>query len=312
MIVGIDEVGRGPWAGPVVVGAVVLGEASIEGLTDSKKLTKKRREMLALQVHEQALAVGIGWVTSEELDEIGMSKAMTLGCRRALEQVHVPYTQIILDGTVNFLKDTGKGPYVTTLAKADLLVPSVSAASIIAKVARDAYMAEQDIVYPGYGFSSHAGYGTAAHRIALESHGVTPLHRKSFAPIAALLGNPVATEPTVIKQTTSKQIGDTAESAAAAFLHAQGYTVIARNWRTKACEIDIVARKKSVIHFVEVKYRRTNTQGGGLAAITPTKLKQMQRAARIWQQRHGEADAALSVVEVTGENYAITEFLVQV
>jgi ribonuclease HII len=183
MILGIDEVGRGPWAGPLVVGAVVLGGAKIDGLTDSKKLSKKRREQLNVVICEQAAGYGLGWVSADELDEIGLSEALRLATRRAVEQIAVPYHEIIIDGTINFLSNTSKGEYVTTMPKADLLIPSVSAASIIAKVARDAYMAEQDDIYPGYGFGGHAGYGVAKHRAAIDKLGVTPLHRLSFAPL---------------------------------------------------------------------------------------------------------------------------------
>jgi ribonuclease HII len=183
MILGIDEVGRGPWAGPLVIGAVVLGDGAIDGLTDSKKLTKKRREELDVIIRDAASGFGLGWVHAYEIDEIGLSAALVLATRRAVEQVTVPYHEIIIDGTINFLKDTSKARYVTTLTKADLLIPSVSAASIIAKVARDNYMIEQAAVYPEYKFESHVGYGTAAHREAIEKFGVTPLHRLSFAPL---------------------------------------------------------------------------------------------------------------------------------
>ena len=188
MILGIDEAGRGPWAGPLVVGAVVLGTAEIVGLDDSKKLTKKRREALEVEILEKAAAYGLGWVSARELDEIGMSAALRLATKRAVEQVRVPYHEIIIDGTINFLSETVKGKYVTTLPKADFLIPAVSAASIIAKVARDTYMEEQDGTYPEYGFASHVGYGTVKHQQALEAHGVTSLHRRSFAPIAKLVG----------------------------------------------------------------------------------------------------------------------------
>lgn len=305
MIVGIDEVGRGPWAGPVVFGAVVLGEEQIEGLTDSKKLSKKRRERLSQEIHAHAVAVGLGWVSAKELDELGMSRALTLACRRALEQITVPYQQIILDGTVNILKDTGKGPYVTTMKQADLWIPSVSAASIVAKVARDAFMAAQDDLYPGYGFASHAGYGTAQHRAAIDRLGVTPIHRLSFAPLSMYATDTVPSARDV-------RSGEAGETAAAEFLRRQGYAIRERNWKTKACEIDIVAEKDGIVYFVEVKYRAKLVQGGGLAAITPTKLKRMDRAARIWLQRHGEVDARLSVIEVSGDSYEITRFLEQV
>src|ERR1700757_5123545 len=168
MILGIDEVGRGPWAGPLVVGAVVLGGSSIDGLTDSKKLSKKRKEELDAIIRSQAAGFGLGWVHADEIDELGLSESLKLATRRAVEQVKTSYHEIIIDGTINFLADTNKGEYVTTMAKADLLIPSVSAASIIAKVARDNYMTEQDAIYEGYKFASHVGYGTAVHRAAIE------------------------------------------------------------------------------------------------------------------------------------------------
>lgn len=189
MILGIDEVGRGPWAGPLVVGAVVLPEGeAFAGLTDSKKLTAKKRAVLDTDIREKALGWGLGWVHAEEIDAIGLSQALRLATIRAVEAVKTPYHEIIIDGTINFLSETAKGAYVTTLPKADFLIPAVSAASIIAKVARDTYMEEQDALYPEYGFASHVGYGTSKHQQALNQHGVTPLHRRSFAPIAKLVG----------------------------------------------------------------------------------------------------------------------------
>lgn len=219
MILGIDEVGRGPWAGPLVVGAVVLPEISrIEGLTDSKKLSAKRRAELDILIREEALGWGLGWVHPYELDAVGLSAALKLATIRAVEAVEATYHEIIIDGTINFLKETNKGQYVTTMAKADLLVPAVSAASIIAKVARDTYMEEQDLIYPGYGFGSHVGYGTAKHQQALLESGITPLHRKSFAPIRKLLVdgsmNVRANAPKSIR-TTAKFIGNKAEDTVA-------------------------------------------------------------------------------------------------
>ncbi len=310
MIVGIDEVGRGPWAGPIVFGAVVLGDAQIDGLTDSKKLTKKRRDELDQQIRQQAAAWGLGWVHASELDELGLAEACTVACRRALEQIKLPYSQIILDGTVNFLKDTGKGPYVTTMKKADLLVPSVSAASIIAKVARDNWMAEQDELYPGYKFGSHVGYGTAAHLAALTSLGLTPLHRRSFAPIAKLAGlTQGGQSPKRASALPTKTVGDKAEGVAASYLVQLGYEILQQNWKTRWCEIDIVAKKGDRIYFVEVKYRKKADQGGGIAAITQSKKRQMKFAAELWMQGRGLVDAALSVIEVSGEEFEVTTFL---
>ncbi len=219
MILGIDEVGRGPWAGPLVVGAVVLGEAIIAGLTDSKKLTKKKRDALDVLIRSDAAGFGLGWVPASEIDEIGLSAALRLATIRAVEQVQAPYHKIMIDGTINFLKETSKGKYVTTLAKADLLIQSVSAASIIAKVARDNYMALQDGIYPGYGFSSHVGYGTMAHRSSIDRLGVTPLHRLSIAPLQKYKD---------ISKTT-EGIGDSSKNNAAEYLLSKGHSILERN-----------------------------------------------------------------------------------
>ena len=348
MILGIDEVGRGPWAGPLVMGAVVLGGAQIDGLTDSKKLSKKRREELEPVILEQAVATGLGWVSAHELDEIGMSAALRLATIRAVEAVDCAYSEIVIDGTINFLSETGKGKYVQTMPKADLLVPSVSAASIIAKVARDRYMAAQDGIYPGYGFGSHAGYGVAKHRAAIEKLGVTPLHRLSFAPLAKyrqntslassqiysksrrsslpagpdagsapVFGPVVTAKPgaapsgathaspntnSPAKETT-KKIGDRAETEAANYLVRNGHEVVARNWKTKYCEIDIVSKKGDTLYFTEVKYRKNPRHGDGLAAITPKKLNQMKFAARYYAEAQAttQYNLRLAAAALAGE-----------
>ncbi|HEY8992773.1 MAG TPA: ribonuclease HII [Candidatus Microsaccharimonas sp.] len=301
MILGIDEVGRGPWAGPLVVGAVVLGEASIDGLTDSKKLTKKKRDALDVLIRRDAAGFGLGWVPADEIDEIGLSAALRLATIRAVEQVKVPYHEIIIDGTINFLKETAKGQYVTTLPKADLLIQSVSAASIIAKVARDNYMALQDDVYPGYGFASHVGYGTTLHRASIDSLGVTPLHRLSFAPLHKYKDS----------SGTTKAIGDSAETIAADHLASRGHTILERNWKTKFCEIDIVSVKNKTFYFSEVKYRRSDVQGGGLAAITAKKQQQMKFAAEYYASTKKLKDVSmrLTALSMTGQPPEVTTYL---
>lgn len=319
MILGIDEVGRGPWAGPLVIGAVVLGGTQIDGLTDSKKLSKKRREQLDVLIRDQAAGYGLGWVSAAEIDEIGLSESLRLATRRAVEQIKVPYHEIIIDGTINFLADTSKGEYVTTMKKADLLIPSVSAASIIAKVARDNYMSEQDATYPGYKFSSHVGYGTAVHRTAINQLGVTPLHRLSFAPLVkykTLL--PSAKIPVSDNERaktspleTSKKIGDRAEDEAANYLVRHSHEILERNWKTKYCEIDIVSLKSGTLYFTEVKYRKTPNQGGGIAAITKKKLNQMKFAANFFVQvqKITEPDLLLAVISMTGNPPDVVEFI---
>jgi ribonuclease HII len=181
--VGIDEVGRGCWAGPLVAGAVLLGD-SIEGLTDSKLLTRKRREALAPIIQTEALAVGLGWVWPEEVDRYGITTAVKLAMQRALDAITAEYDEVIIDGNINYLADNLK---TRALIKADLTEPSVSAASIVAKVARDHYMAGLPERYAGYGFDRHVGYGTAAHLAALQALGVSDIHRRSYKPIKALL-----------------------------------------------------------------------------------------------------------------------------
>lgn len=301
MILGIDEVGRGVWAGPLVVGAVVLGETTVDGLTDSKKLSDKKRRALDVIIREQASGYGLGWVTPAEIDEIGLSAALKLATRRAVEQVKTPYSEIIIDGTVNFLADTGKGRYVTTMKKADLLIASVSAASIIAKVARDDYMIDQAKLYPGFGFENHVGYGTENHRLAINNFGITPLHRMSVKPVATFVNNrKVVLRNTDSDGLTTRAVGDKAENLVTEYLKNNSHQILERNFRTRYCEIDIVSLYKNVIHFTEVKYRKSVKNGDGLAAITPAKLRQMTKAAEIFTHNKNlqNLDRVLAVASV--------------
>lgn len=181
--VGIDEVGRGCWAGPLVAGAVILDDP-IDGLKDSKKLTKAQRENLSTTILARATAVGLGWVTPQEVDAVGLTAAVRLAMQRALQEVTVEYDAIIIDGNHNFLADNSKS---LAVVRADDSVPAVSAASIVAKVARDAYMREIAAKYPEYSFDKHVGYGTSLHLQMLKLYGVSDIHRKSFRPIQSLL-----------------------------------------------------------------------------------------------------------------------------
>ena len=185
-IIGVDEVGRGCLAGPVVAAAVLLDESAAKDLrlitlTDSKKMTKKQREHADKIIREKAVAFGIGWVHPKEVDANGLTAAVQRAMEQAVARIQVDYDQIIIDGNYNFLKSN---PKAITLVKADLSDVSVSAASVLAKVARDAYMQEQATVYEGYGFEKHVGYGTAMHLAALKFLGPCELHRKSVKPVA--------------------------------------------------------------------------------------------------------------------------------
>lgn len=298
MIVGLDEVGRGAWAGPVVVAAAALEPQAVAGLADSKLLTKRRRQTLAPLIRQRAAFIGIGWVGASLIDRIGMSAALKLAAERAVTGLPANLQQdIIIDGTIRLLE----GAHVTTLPKADQLIPSVSAASIIAKVARDTYMEQLAALFPAYGFEQHVGYGTALHRASLSLHGASPVHRLSFRPMTELTAKPAPASP---------QPGGLAEQLAAEYLQRQGYTILDRNWKTKACEIDLVVQRADTVLFVEVKYRRDNRAGRGLEAITARKQQQMSRAAAFWLQRrdwHGQSQ--LAAVEVAGQPMRITAFV---
>lgn len=176
-ICGVDEAGRGPLAGPVAAGAVILpGDCEILFLNDSKKLSEKRREELYLEIREKAVSFGIGIISPERIDEINILQATYEAMRLAVGQL-VPAPGILLNDAVTI---PGLDMEQVPIIKGDAKSVSIAAASILAKVARDHLMAEYDQLYPEYGFARHKGYGTAAHIAALREHGPCPIHRRTF------------------------------------------------------------------------------------------------------------------------------------
>ncbi len=176
-ICGVDEAGRGPLAGPVCAAAVILPAGmDIPGLTDSKKLSDKKRRELMPVIKEQAIAYGIAFATHEEIDSINILQATFLAMERALAQLNVRPDLALIDG--NRQKDFGIN--VETVVKGDSLSANIAAASVLAKVTRDDYMLEMAQLYPQYGFDIHKGYGTKAHYEALTVHGPSPIHRMTF------------------------------------------------------------------------------------------------------------------------------------
>jgi ribonuclease HII len=179
-IAGVDEVGRGPLAGPVVTAAVILDpNKPIDGLMDSKKLTEKRREQLEPIIKANAVAWSLGRCEVEEIDEINILQATLLAMKRAVERLAIQPTHVLVDGN----KAPDLDCAVTTIIKGDQSEQCIAAASILAKVARDREMVEMDKLYPDYGFAKHKGYPTKQHQQALMELGVTNIHRKSFKPV---------------------------------------------------------------------------------------------------------------------------------
>ena len=184
LVCGIDEAGRGPLAGPVVAAAVILDPARpIAGLNDSKKLSEKRREALAGEIREKALAWAVAEASVEEIDQLNILHATFLAMQRAVAALSVAPEWAMVDGN-----RCPKLPIpVEAVVKGDGKIASIAAASILAKTVRDAGMLALHAVYPQYGFDRHMGYPTAAHFAALEAHGASPVHRRSFAPVAKQL-----------------------------------------------------------------------------------------------------------------------------
>lgn len=177
MICGVDEAGRGPLMGPVVAAACILPEGFIlEGLNDSKKLTEKKREALFDIIKENAISYCVAFATVEEIEELNILNATMLAMKRAIEGLSVPADMALIDGN----QSKGFSIPTKTVIKGDATVPSIAAASILAKVTRDRMCLEYDKEYPDYGFAKHKGYGTKAHMDAIKKYGPCPVHRPSF------------------------------------------------------------------------------------------------------------------------------------
>ena len=184
LLAGVDEVGRGPLIGPVVAAAVILDpEQPIEGLADSKKLSEKRREYLAEEIKSRALAWAVAEANVQEIDEINILHASLLAMRRAVEALQPVAEYVLVDGN----RCPELACPADAVIKGDSRVAAISAASIIAKVARDQQMLEMDNLYPGYGLAKNKGYPTKVHFEALQQLGITPEHRRSFGPVRRIL-----------------------------------------------------------------------------------------------------------------------------
>lgn len=184
LVCGVDEAGRGPWAGPVSAGAVILSADNLPpGIDDSKALTAVRRDELAVEIKRCAVAWGVGFASVEEIETLNILQATGLAMCRAIEALAVPPKAALVDGNYRFRLPCD----VETAVGGDGLSLSIAAASILAKTARDQVMIEMDAVYPGYGFAGHKGYNAPVHSAALKAMGPCAIHRRSWSPIRALL-----------------------------------------------------------------------------------------------------------------------------
>ncbi|MBR3909868.1 MAG: ribonuclease HII [Anaerotignum sp.] len=268
LVAGIDEVGRGPLAGPVVAAAVILPkECKIEGVNDSKKLSAKKREELYDIILEKAVSYGIGVVSNERIDEINILQATYEAMREALSQLKPKADYILADAvTIPMVSTPQRG-----IIKGDAKSMSIGAASIVAKVYRDRMMEAYEEVYPGYGFASNKGYGAAEHIEGIKKQGITPIHRKTF--VKNFL-------PQDGDTTTDK--GHRGEALAAKQMEKMGYEILERNFHALKAEIDIIAKKDNVIVFTEVKYRKNEEMGTPAEAVNHWKQQHIIRAAKAY------------------------------
>ncbi|UCH63444.1 MAG: ribonuclease HII [Fidelibacterota bacterium] len=254
LLAGIDEAGRGPLAGPVVAAAVILDpEHPIEGLVDSKRLTARRRAVLYDELLDRALAVGIGECQRAEIDNRNIFQATVVAMQRAVDALKQRPDHLLIDGKNIHLEH----PSQETIVDGDETVPSISAASIVAKVYRDRLMVEYHKVYPEYGFDRHKGYGTKAHLQALVEHGACPIHRQSFRPVKQHL-------PLWRNLKDRDSLGRLGERLAATYLIENGYIIRDMNYHAPHLgELDIVAERGAITVICEVKTQVPNPHRTG-------------------------------------------------
>jgi len=280
VIAGVDEAGRGPLAGPVVASAVILNPLDIpEGLRDSKKLSEKRRNVMATKIRSKALAIGVGIVHEQDIDRNNILQATFEAMRQAVSNLNYEFTQVQVDGN-------HKIPRLQIAQECiiggDDLVPEISAASIIAKTTRDAMMISYDKLFPKYNFKSHKGYGSKAHMETLREHGRTPVHRRSFRPVDSCPNKNYQ----YFKQESS--YGRMGEIISGMFLIRNGYQLLEHSYHAgREGEIDLIATKADEVIFVEVKSFAGETDDiMALERVTPAKQKQIARIAELYLEKH--------------------------
>lgn len=306
-VAGVDEVGRGCLAGPVVAAAVVLSpEAAEDGdlaeLDDSKVLDAATRESLRGRIVEVASSWSVAAIEAEEIDRINILEASMKAMRLSLKALRPAPQQVLVDGN----RAPGSGFAETAVVDGDARSVSIAAASVVAKVYRDELMVAYDPVYPGYGFASHKGYASEEHRRGLARLGPCPLHRRSFSPLAQRDQLSLGLEP------VSADTGRRGEAAAADHLRQEGYTILHRAYRGAGGEIDLIARHRGCVVFVEVKTsRRGRTDPEERVGLE--KRRTLIRCARQFLEReddgaHSECRFDVIAVDLSGVQPRIDHF----
>jgi ribonuclease HII len=339
-VAGVDEVGRGCLAGPVVAAAVILPpDFVLPGLDDSKKISRKKREVLYDAIQTQAVAIGIGQIEAGEIDRLNILQASLKAMREALIALDPVPQHVLVDGHIR----PGSPFEETAIVDGDARSQSIAAASVIAKVHRDRLMVDYDETYPEYGFASHKGYGSPEHLSGLRSRGPCPLHRRSFGPVAALVRKPRSALFTSFaegfvacttlgelermahfvkegsselaaeelrdlrqmyreKRTTIEDIGRRGEERAGAYLVAAGYEVLETRYRGAGGEIDLVVQREGEYAFVEVKTRKDAIGYAPEERVDAQKRQRLVRAARHYLHYHNiAADCRFDVIAVVLE-----------
>ena len=300
IVAGVDEAGRGPLAGPVVAAAVILSDDKIEGLRDSKKLSAKKREFLFQEINDKAVSVGIGIVGEKEIDMINILAATQKAMQMALGRLKQKPTSALIDGyKLPNQVIPNKG-----IIKGDTKVESIMAASIIAKVTRDAIMLKYDKIFPEYGFEKHKGYGTKQHIEALYKFKATPIHRKSFKPVSFNL-------PTITWLRETNRVGIVGEQLAACKLMSEGHTIISINENCAPHgEIDIISEKNNLLIFTDVKTYSKEQMATSELKIDELKLRKLENAINSYiSKKNIDKDIRLDGMSVMlGKNHSIKKF----
>ncbi len=294
VLAGVDEAGRGPLAGPVVAAAVILNPDDIpEGLRDSKKISEKKRFKLAKEIRAKALHIGVGIIHEQDIDRHNILQATFQAMRLAVNNLGQKPDEVQVDGnfTIPELQLNQK-----TIVGGDDLVQEISAASIIAKTTRDEMMISYDALFPEYGFKSHKGYGSKKHMDTLRSRGTTPIHRRSFSPVAA------SSNLHYKYFNQESAYGYMGEIIAGMFLIRNGYQLLAHSYHAgRDGELDLIASNEKEIIFIEVKSFAGEAEDTiARERVTPAKQKQIASTAELYLQKHEPAqeDARFDIITV--------------